>query len=104
MTTRFQAAADAMRARLALFRKTAEQAREMGETVIELDVRTLWEPSDQAAIDAFDSAKAELVAGTPLPMDTVPVFCTPHVLVISSTEGHYGDYSVHPWCPGECGS
>ena len=66
MTRRYQQAADAMRKRLELFRKTAEQARDKGETLVELDVRTLWESGDQAAIDEFDAAKTEMTAGTPL--------------------------------------
>ena len=100
MTTKFQAAADAMRKRMEVFQLLAIKASERRDKII-LAPSELWGPEDQAAIDAFDSAKAELVAGTPLPMDTVPVFCTPHV--IASTEGHYEDHSVHPWCPGECG-
>ena len=101
MTTKFQAAADAMRKRMEVFQLLAIKASERRDKII-LAPSELWEPEDQAAIDAFDSAKIELVAGTQLPMDTVPAFYTPHV--IASTEGHYEDHSVHPWCPGECGS
>lgn len=97
MTTRYQQASEAMRKRLELFRRTAEQARERGELTIKVAVRTLWEAGDQSVIDEFDSAKAELVAGTPLPMDTVPntvpIFCNPA----------FEDHAIQPWCPGECG-
>jgi hypothetical protein len=96
MTTKFQAAADAMRKRMEVFQLLAIKASERRDKII-LAPSELWEPEDQAAIDAFDSAKAELVAGTPLPMDTVPntvpIFCNPA----------FEDHAIQPWCPGECG-
>jgi hypothetical protein len=96
MITKFQAAADAMRKRMEVFQLLAIKASERRDKII-LAPSELWEPEDQAAIDAFDSAKAELVAGTPLPMDTVPntvpIFCNPA----------FEDHAIQPWCPGECG-
>jgi len=66
MTTRYQKAADALRARMELFRLTVEKAKEMGDTSIELDIRAFWESEDQAAIDEFDHAKTELTGARPL--------------------------------------
>ena len=85
-----------MRKRMEVFQLLAIKASERRDKII-LAPSELWEPEDQAAIDAFDSAKAELVAGTPLPMDTVPntvpIFCNPA----------FEDHAIQPWCPGECG-
>ena len=54
-----------MAERLRLFRKIAEQAREVGGQV-ELDPSELWEQQDQAALDAYEEAVNEINGARPL--------------------------------------
>jgi hypothetical protein len=59
-------AGDDLARRLRVFQTLANQARERDESEIVLPPQALWEPSDQAALDIWDAAKAEAMGLSPL--------------------------------------
>ena len=61
--------AQQLAARLEIYKKVAGQARDRGDTVVELDIREMWEPSDQAALDAFNAYVHQTQGRTPLPFE-----------------------------------
>jgi hypothetical protein len=63
------AAAELLTRRLRILQKLQAQARERGETIIELNVAELFEPGDQAAIDAWEAAVAKVTGQQPLPWE-----------------------------------
>jgi len=66
---RYQAAAEEMAKRLRIWKRLAQQSREAEREQVVLDVRELWEPSDEAALAEFEAAKAAVVGAVPLPME-----------------------------------
>lgn len=65
MTAALRTAASLMAARLRLFQRTAKQAQE-ADARIDLAPQELWEPSDQAALDAYEAALNEINGARPL--------------------------------------
>jgi hypothetical protein len=65
----FLMACDALAARLRVFKRTQQQARERGEERVELHVAEIFEPSDAAALDAYETELAALLGQVPLPME-----------------------------------
>jgi len=61
-------AAALMAARLQIYRITAQSAAAR-EDRVDLDPRELWEPADQAALDAYEKAVNEINGARPLPME-----------------------------------
>ncbi|WP_316415245.1 hypothetical protein [Mesoterricola silvestris] len=70
MTTRLQKAADALAARLMVWKKLHAYHREVGDEDVTLVVPDLWSPSDQSAMDEYESAKAEAMGQRPLFKET----------------------------------
>ena len=64
-------AAEKLTRRLLILQKLQAQARERGETSIDLHVEELFESSDLEAIDAWEAAKAEAMGQVPLPLGRV---------------------------------
>jgi hypothetical protein len=64
--TPLQKAAEAMSERLLIFHALAEKCRDRGDEGEFMDVRDLWSPADQTAIDAYQEAKAESIGLRPL--------------------------------------
>jgi len=62
-------AAELLTHRLRILQKMQIQARERGETVVELNVAELFEPGDLAAIEAWEAAVAKVTGQTPLPWE-----------------------------------
>jgi|GEM_PF-5504107 len=63
------AAAERLTRRLRILQKLQAQYRDMGMATVELDVAELFEPGDQAAIEAFEAAVAKVTGQTPLPWE-----------------------------------
>lgn len=61
-------AADLMAARLRIYRITAQSAAAR-EDRVDLAPCEMWEPSDQAALDAYEKAINEINGARPLPME-----------------------------------
>jgi hypothetical protein len=59
-------AGEELETRLKLFKKTALQAVDCGDTHVELPIQVLWEPSDDAAVLRWESAKAAILNQKPL--------------------------------------
>ena len=64
-------AAEKLTRRLTILQRLQAQARERGETVIELHVEELFEAGDREAIEAWEAAKAEATGQMPLPLELV---------------------------------
>lgn len=64
-------AAAKMAKRLKTFQRLAQQARERGDSTVELHINELWEPSDQEAMDAYESVVHEINGARPLPFGEV---------------------------------
>lgn len=64
-----RAAASAMAQRLRIFQGIAQAAQERGSRV-DLAPCELWEPADQAALDAYESALTEISGARPLFQET----------------------------------
>lgn len=62
-------AAELLTRRLRILQKLQAQARERGETVVELNVAELFEPADLAAIEAWEAAVAKVTGQLPLPWE-----------------------------------
>ena len=70
MSAALREAAALMASRLRLFQRTAQQAQE-ADARIDLAPQELWEPSDQAALDAYEAAINEINGARPLfPLET----------------------------------
>jgi hypothetical protein len=63
------AAAEKLTHRLRLLQRMQIQARERGDTLVELHVEELFDSADLAAIDAWERAKAEAMGAQPLPFE-----------------------------------
>ncbi len=63
----FLAACEDIANRLRVFKRVALQARERGDEQVELHVAEIWEAGDEAALEAFEKALAELTGQRPLP-------------------------------------
>jgi hypothetical protein len=59
-------AGDALAYRLTLYKKLAIQAKEQGDSRVELPVQALYEGADEAAIQRWESAKASATGQNPL--------------------------------------
>ena len=68
MSKALRDAAALMAARLRLFRRTAQFATER-EARVDLAPAELWEPADDAALDAYEKAIDEINGARPLPME-----------------------------------
>ena len=68
MSAALREAASLMATRLRLFRRTAQQAQE-ADARIDLAPQELWEPPDQAALEAYEAALNEINGAQPLPME-----------------------------------
>jgi len=66
MSHRYQKAADELGRRLLIFRELQAKCRERGDDGEWIDARDMWNPADQAAIDEFLAARAELFCLQPL--------------------------------------
>jgi len=66
MSHRCQKAADELARRLLIFRELQAKCRERGDDGEWIDARDMWNPADQAAIDEFLAARAELFCLQPL--------------------------------------
>jgi len=66
MSTRYQKAADALQARLMVWKRLAQQVSERGDEGEWTDTRDMWNPNDEAAMQEFEQAKAELTGARPL--------------------------------------
>ena len=64
--TPLQIAADAPAERLLIWHKLSQQCRERGEEGEWIDLRDMWNPADQAAIDKFTDAQARAQGLRPL--------------------------------------
>ena len=68
--TPLQVAAEALAERLMIWHKLSQQCRERGEAGEWIDLRDMWNPADQGAIDKFTEAKARAQGLRPLfPME-----------------------------------
>jgi hypothetical protein len=65
-------AAEKLTRRLAVLQTLQMQARERGDTYVELHVAELFEPADLEAIQAWEAAKAEALGAQPLPFEAEP--------------------------------
>lgn len=63
--------ASLMAERLRVFKTLAIQAKERGEVTITLHVDEVWDANDEAALQAFEVAVAELTGAQRLPMDAI---------------------------------
>ena len=68
MSEALRQAAALMSARLRVYRITAQSAAAR-EDRVDLAPCELWEPSDQAALDAYEKAINEINGARPLPME-----------------------------------
>ena len=68
MTT-FRDSAALMAARLRVFQRLQLQARERGDLTVELHVEELFEPSDVAALDAYERDLAAHMGQVPLGLE-----------------------------------
>lgn len=59
-------AAKLMATRLKLFRTLVEQARERGDSRLDLALEEVWEREDEAALQAFDAALLSIQGARPL--------------------------------------
>lgn len=71
MSRALQRAATLMARRLQLLKKMAHQARERGETHLELHVDEVFESGDEQALAAYESALNEINGHQPLPMEII---------------------------------
>jgi len=54
-------AGDALAERLRIFKKLSLQAKDCGDTVVELPVQAVFETSDEAALARWEKEKAEIL-------------------------------------------
>lgn len=66
---RYRKAADGLEARMKIWKRLAQQAKECGRSEIRLKVAEFWETEDELALAEFEAAKAELVGAVPLPFE-----------------------------------
>jgi len=66
MSHRYQKAADELGRRLLIFHELQVKCRERGDDGEWIDARDMWAPADQAALDEFTEARAELFGLQPL--------------------------------------
>lgn len=64
----FLKAANDIHKRLRLWAELSRQTQEIGDVSLELPVLAVWEADDAKALDAYDTARAELLGQVPLPM------------------------------------
>jgi hypothetical protein len=64
--TPIQEAAEAIAERLLIWHRLAQQCHDRGEEGEWIDLRDMWNPADQAAIDKFTEAKARAQGLRPL--------------------------------------
>ena len=69
MTPAIFKAAELMAARLRILQKLQTQARDRGETTVELHAEEVFEAGDRAALEAFEKAVSEMTGKTPLPFE-----------------------------------
>ena len=69
MTPAIFKAAELMAARLRILQKLQAQARDRGETTVELHAEEVFEAGDRAALEAFEKAVSEMTGKTPLPFE-----------------------------------
>lgn len=67
------AAGDDLVARLRILHRLQAQAKERGDSTVELHVEELCEPADLAAIQRWESAKAGALGHQPLPFEAMGV-------------------------------
>lgn len=65
-------AAEKLTRRLAVLQTLQMQARDRGETHVELHVAELFEPADLEAIQAWEAAKAAAMGAQPLRFEAAP--------------------------------
>ena len=64
--TRFEKAADGLLVQLLVWHKLHAYHVEVNDSGEFLDTRDFWSPADQAAVDEYQEAKAELLGQVPL--------------------------------------
>lgn len=61
------AAGDKLAARMQIIQRLQIQARERGDSTIELNAEEIFDASDRAALEAWETAKASALGAQPLP-------------------------------------
>jgi hypothetical protein len=70
-------ATEGLLARVKVFKKTALDAKDRGDTWVELHVQEVWEPSDEAALQRYEAALARAKEQPPLPFESGDAACSP---------------------------
>ena len=67
----YQDAAERLLARLMIWHKLYRYHSEIGDVEVTLHIADLWDSADQAAVDQFVAARAEITGQRPLPFEVI---------------------------------